>query len=93
MNVKKDDLAIVTGSVWESPNIGRIVRVVAFVGNHPSLPEGNDWWLCEVAGSPVPDQFGRLKTTGHSRDIHLRPVSGLPDTEDTPTVVPIQEDA
>lgn len=82
MNVKQGDLAILTNSMVPE-NIGRIVRVLEFVG--AEVPgwclNRSDYWAVEMAGGKALDHIGRLSTWGYVPDAWLKPVSGLPVEE------------
>jgi hypothetical protein len=86
MNCKPGDLAIVTSS--EAGNEGLFVEVIEWIGC-VDFYDGSDRWRVRSVGSPITND---LKINiDHLRDSQLRPVSGLPDTEDTDTEQPIKE--
>lgn len=81
MNVKPDDLAIVI----KSPHgvaIGSIVKVMFL-----SL-WGPTYWVCEFQ-RPVERLDGSIGNMASCDDAWLRPISGIPDTEDADTEQPI----
>lgn len=97
-NCKPGDLAIVAEAVVPS-NLGRIVRVLRpysqsefpRYGGEDDLPS----WAVESVGSMLAESHSGI-ITGYTMvrpfyDHCLRPVSGLPDTEQTDEREPIKE--
>lgn len=89
MNVKAGDLAI-TVKAWLPENIGRIMRVIGFVGAVDD--DGfSDYWEVEfqspTRGILVGDEndidFGGREVM---RDAWMRPISGIPDNAETLSV-------
>ncbi|MBU9604438.1 hypothetical protein [Burkholderia multivorans] len=80
MNCKIGDLAIVIRAPGAPENIGRIVKVVGILG------EVRGYFCWDVAcDSPVAvfsSGVKSMKTHGGIPDAWLRPVSGLPITDD-----------
>ena len=77
MNCKPGDLAIIIGASWPEtlPNIGRICTVVSASGD-------SEWsWLCK-GDRPFMDGTGAITEVLMVRDADLRPISGLPITDD-----------
>lgn len=91
MNCKPGDLAIVIKSIVPE-NIGKIVKVVRFSKNDPRF--GPMWILeCESVRNVVGlRSLGKLPRRTdlplHGPDDWLRPVSGLPMTDDIDTEIP-----
>lgn len=90
MNVKPGDLAIVV----KGNLVGKVCKVLhSFYGG---MYDGVGWmktdftWMCEI-----PRKFilpnGQSSKFISIRDAHLRPVSGLPYTEQTDQQEPIKE--
>lgn len=80
MNCKLGDLAIVIRAPKAPENVGRIVKVAAEFGEH----KGYFCWTV-TSDSPMTVFVNRvptLKTEGAIPDAWLRPVSGLPVTDD-----------
>lgn len=85
MNVNIGDLAIVVGGIAE--NLGAIVRVVE---SHPEYSARIDThvWRVEVTGQPLLCHNHATGVTARrtglicARDYDLKPVSGLPITDD-----------
>lgn len=87
MNVKPGDLAIVVADpVLGMPDLGKIVEVLDARLSSTGLAM---WWCYSETGFTSATGLH----TQHCKvfDAHLRPVSGLPDTEDTTTDTPIKE--
>lgn len=85
-NVKKGDLAITTYAITPG-NSGRIVKVLRRKYNSY---DGVRWWI-ESVGTPMKANGLGMQMVGHFPDAYLRPISGLPDTEDTDIEQPIKE--
>lgn len=84
MNVKEGDLAIVTVVNGQSDGLGKIVKVIA---PDPEQTRKGPAWVVETT-SPGIGCYGQRYETGASGwawDSSLRPISGLPDAEDTLT--------
>lgn len=83
MNCKPGDLAIVISAAPAYQDvIGRIVRVVEWDGLLSA-------WVIQFVGS-IPESCAWHRGSA-ALDAALRPVSGLPDTEETDTEQPIKE--
>lgn len=84
MNVKEGDLAIVTVAHGRSDELGKIVKVL-----HPDpvhIQKGPAWVV--ESTSPGIGCYGQRYEAGRIGwvwDSFLRPISGLPDAEDTIT--------
>ncbi|UEP23132.1 hypothetical protein LL999_23080 [Burkholderia ambifaria] len=79
MNCKPGDLAImVTSGIKE--NIGKIFEVLG-PASHETTFFGHFSWRVR-ASSPALDNAGEFTLVGTAFDAHLRPVSGLPITDD-----------
>lgn len=82
MRVKKGDLAIIISACSDfSDWIGRIVSVVGRSTFHP------DSWIVEFQGAR-PQSVPHYSLSCSVNDAALRPISGLPDTEETNTHAP-----
>lgn len=95
MNVKQGDLAIMIRSKMYPEHVGLIVTVDKFIGGVDAL------WGCSTS-KPIRlrDMFTGIWGQGFRLaipDANLKPVSGLPDTDDvdesTPIVVKEEETA
>jgi hypothetical protein len=86
MNVKENDLAILIVAKFFPENIGRIVKVLKFIGGEQNK------WLVEAQrpmrlmiehneGIPQEISFHLC----HAPDSHLRPISGLLDDDSVDT--------
>lgn len=100
MNCKPGDLAICMTGFLTPEMGGRIVRVMR-QGFHGEFIEGIELrtneltWIVEIEGVSLPwrQPNGKLfmvKRRGYV-DRLMRPVSGIPDTEDATTDTPIKE--
>lgn len=78
MNCKPGDLAIHVGGYMgiKSPNLGKIVRCVRFVGKIPGW-KGVRW---EVEGAPIIGPSGEHLT--HVNDANLRPIRDNPGEDE-----------
>jgi hypothetical protein len=103
-NVKAGDLAIVTRTCHTPEALGRLVVVIrpavsgeVFEGKVRFIPAKNEpHWVCRcVAERPIQWRLSTGKLFEVSEAVflgkNLRPVSGLPDTEDTDTEQPIKD--
>lgn len=91
MNCKPGDLAIQIKSY--AGNEGQIVFIEKYIGavNFVNLKfTVNDCWHVKYQ-CKTPDFIGQFSEFGSVPDSWLRPVSGLPDTEDTDIEQPIKE--
>lgn len=79
MNCKPGDLAIIVGSFYlvTECNIGSIVRVICLAPHTKTSLA----WLC-VAEHSLTNQRGEKVQETTVGDCHLRPVSGIPITDD-----------
>jgi hypothetical protein len=89
MNCKPGDLAVLIRSAIPE-NVGIIVEVVEWMGHVWSNDSITNWRVRPVGG-PRQTTIGSLQQEGAAPDEWLRPVSGLPDTEDTDEREPIKE--
>ncbi|WP_342705169.1 hypothetical protein OHZ10_29280 [Burkholderia arboris] len=76
MNCKRGDLAVTTGMVDPSNN-DVIVEVVSFAF---SDSDGVIWYVKHL--QPMFDEFGEAYCEGIIYDCNLRPISGVPLTDD-----------
>lgn len=94
MNVKPGDLAIYINS--GAGNEGAIVEIIGPMGERPIF-DGIQWgalgdfmWMVK-SPRPLKSNFGISYFICPAQDRFLRPVSGLPDTEQTDQQEPIKE--
>lgn len=90
MNCKPGDLAIIIRAPFVPENVGRIVKVLKFVGVDDG-GERSDWWRVESGGLPIKGRGGVFVLNGIVPDAYMRPVSGIPDTEEADAKQPIKE--
>ncbi|MBR7998289.1 hypothetical protein [Burkholderia vietnamiensis] len=89
MNCKPGDLAYIVGGLENpSPNLGRIVEVIS---HYPYEDDFGAAWICK-AKSPI-ETLGADGSTRHDlrfvcADAWLRPIGGVPVTDDIQDMVP-----
>lgn len=83
MNCKQGDLAIHVGGSWgiKSPNLGKIVRCVRFIGEIPGWKDLR--W--EIEGGPIVGPKG--EHLRHAADKYLRPIRDNPGEDEMLRIV------
>lgn len=88
MNVKQGDLAIAIHA-GNPGNIGRIFEVIRFVGQREFNGISGPAWLVRAVGIKATTACGGQTSEALAFDAWLRPISGIPDQEETTKQEPV----
>ncbi len=71
MRCQQGDLAEVIGGAFNLANVGKIVRVVAYDGEHSKY---GAMWKCLATDQPIMTEYGCVGIGAHFADDWLRPL-------------------